>query len=233
MTKKEYLARLMEAYALVGVMSEKNDCEVLRLRNNKNGKDLVLRSFPAQIPAYEKLYPIKCENLPLIYDVIDLEDGQIVLEEYVDGITLAQAMENRKYTFAEAKPLLFSVCHALSVLHQFNLVHRDVKPENVMIDKRGKVILIDFNASREFSPAKKDTVVMGTIGFAPPEQLGIAQSDARTDIYAVGVILNMMITGKHPSEEIAKGRAGRIVRKCTRVNPQERYQTAKKLAQAL
>ncbi len=63
--------------------------------------------------------------------------------------------------------------------------------------------------------------------------LGLAQSDARTDIYAVGVLLNVMLTGKHPSEKLADGKAGKIVRKCTAINPNERYQSAKNLAAAL
>jgi serine/threonine protein kinase len=74
---------------------------------------------------------------------------------------------------------------------------------------------------------------MGTVGYASPEQLGVTASDARTDIYAVGVLLNVMLTGKHPSEIIARGKAGKIVRKCTSVNPDERYQSAEKLACAL
>ena len=93
--------------------------------------------------------------------------------------------------------------------------------------------MIDFNAARKISVANKDTVIMGTVGYASPEQLGVAQSDARTDIYAVGVLLNVMITGKHPSEELARGRMGKIVRKCTSVNPDDRYESAKKLVEAL
>jgi serine/threonine protein kinase len=119
------------------------------------------------------------------------------------------------------------------VLHERGLVHRDVKPENVMIDKNGRVVLIDFNASRKVSEACKDTVIMGTVGYASPEQLGVTQSDARTDIYATGILLNVMLTGKHPTEAFAKGRAGRIIRKCTALNPDDRYQCAEKLSDAL
>ncbi len=233
MTGKEYISRLTETYAVVGVMSKKNDCEVLRMRNNNNGKDMVVRYSSANILVYDELYKIKCENLPLVYDVIDVEDGQIVLEEYIDGINIAQMMESEQYDFRRTKTVLIGVCRALSVLHGLRFVHRDVKPENVMVDKNGRVVLIDFNASRKISSVGKDTVVMGTVGYASPEQLGIAQSDARTDIYAVGVMLNMMLVGKHPSEEMVKGRAGRIVRKCTRVNPDERYQSAEKLGKVL
>lgn len=232
MTRKEYFEKLLKSYSVVSTLSNKNECEVLRVRNNELNRDLVVRSFPKTIKAYEELYKINCENLPLIYDVINLDDGQIVLEEFIDGITVAEVMECGKYRYQGAKKVIRSVCDALSVLHIRNLVHRDIKPENVIVDKNGRVILIDFNASREFSANKKDTVVMGTVGYISPEQLG-GESDVRTDIYALGVLLNVMITGKHPSERIAKGKAGRIVRKCTSVNPDERYQTAEKLAYAL
>lgn len=163
----------------------------------------------------------------------NLDDGQIVLEEFIEGVTIAEVMEIGKYRYMGTRKVLKSICHALTVLHERNIVHRDVKPENVMIAKDGRVVLIDPNAARKVTAAKKDTVVMGTVGYASPEQLGVTQSDARTDIYAVGVLLNVMITGKHPSEKMAKGKAGRIVRKCTNVNPDERYQSTEKLANAL
>lgn len=233
MTKEHYLAELFQAYSLVSVLSDKNDCRVLRIRNKLSDRDMVVRCFPAAIPAYEELYPVRCPNLPLIYDVICLEDGQIVLEEFIEGVTVSEVMESGKYRYSGARHVIRSVCHALTVLHERNLVHRDIKPENVMIGKDGRVVLIDFNAARKISTAGKDTVIMGTVGYASPEQLGVTQSDARTDIYALGVLLNVTVTGKHPSEELAKGKAGRIVRKCTNVNPDERYQSVQKLTQAL
>ncbi len=233
MTRDEYINKIFTAYSLVTVLSDKNDCKVLRLRNKTTGQDMVLRSFPKQLDAYESLCGIRCENLPEIYDAIAVTDGQIVLEEYIDGMTVAQVMETGKYHYLGAQKVLSCVCNALTILHERNLIHRDVKPENVMIDKNGRVILIDFNASRKVSKASKDTVIMGTVGYASPEQLGISQSDARTDIYAAGVLLNVMLTGKHPSEKLARGHAGRIIKKCTGVNPDDRYQTAKKLSEAL
>ncbi len=102
-----------------------------------------------------------------------------------------------------------------------------------MIDKNGRVVLIDFNTSRKISKASKDTVVMGTVGYASPEQLGLSQSDTRTDIYALGILLNVMLTGKHPTQKLAKGKAAKIIRKCTNLNPNERYQTVEKLSKAL
>ncbi len=233
MTKEQYLTEMFRAYSLVSVLSNKNGCKVMRVRNKTTEQDMVVRCFSEVIFAYEELYYISSQSLPLIYDVITCDDGQIVLEEFIDGITVAEVMESGNYRYSGTRKVIRSVCHALSILHERNLVHRDIKPENVMINKDGRVVLIDFNAARKISAAGKDTVIMGTVGYASPEQLGVTQSDGRTDIYAVGVLLNVMVTGKHPSEKLAKGKAGRIVRKCTSVNPDERYQSAEKLAKAL
>ena len=233
MTREEYLTELFKIYSLVAVLSNKNECKVLKVRNKANGQDMVVRSFPEKIVAYEELYKIKAPNLPVIYDVKNFDDGQIVLEEYIEGLTVAQVMETGNYRYLGARRVIRAICKALAVLHQRNLVHRDIKPENIVIDKNGRVVLIDFNASRKISNASKDTVVMGTVGYASPEQLGVAQSDARTDIYAIGILLNVMITGKHPSEKLAKGKAGKIVLKATIVNPDERYTSVEKLARAL
>lgn len=233
MTRETYIKQLLQRYSLVSVLSEKNQCRVFRLRNKTTGMDLILRSFPSHLDAYEILCSISCDNLPQVYDAVDLTDGQIVLEEYIDGITIAQVMQTGKYRYRGAKNVLWGICNALSVLHKYGIIHRDLKPENVIIEKTGRVVLIDLNASRLESSASKDTVIMGTVGYASPEQLGISQTDARTDIYAAGVLLNVMLTGKHPTERFVKGHLGRVVRKCTALNPDDRYQTAEKLANAL
>ncbi len=233
MTREEYINSIFDVYQLVSVLSERNESKTLRLRHKTMEKDIVLRSFPKSVEAYEELCSFRCENLPEVYESAVLEDGHVVLEEFIDGMTVAQIMETTKYNYRSAKRVVLGLCNALTVLHDRRIVHRDVKPENILIGSDGRIVLIDLNISRRRNTQKRDTVIMGTVGYASPEQLGIAQSDSRTDIYAAGVLLNVMLTGKHPSEEISKGYARHIIRKCINVDPNVRYQSAKKLADAL
>ena len=229
MTVEQRVQDLKEFYSLVHVLSDKQDHKVYHLRNKKSGKDIVLRSHTSSYAIYEELLKISHPNLPFVFDVLECDDGQIVLEEFIEGLTLAEVMECKKFSRREARKIAISICQALLTLHDRNLIHRDVKPENVMITNGGRVVLIDFNVTRKISHAGKDTVVMGTIGYASPEQMGLFESDCRTDIYALGILLNVVLTGKHPIEKIARGRYGRIIRKATSVNPNDRYQTVKKL----
>ncbi|MBR2634115.1 MAG: serine/threonine protein kinase [Clostridia bacterium] len=224
---------IWKTYRLVSVLSDRNDSLALRIRHKKLSRDLVLHRFYKDQPVYELLCGVSCENLPAVYDVIVLADAVMVLEEFVEGMTLAEEMEIRKFPYAEAKKMIGQICTALSVLHENGFVHRDIKPQNLLITKEGRAVLIDFNISRAVTDAEHDTVVMGTVGYASPEQLGIAQSDARSDVYALGVLLNMMLTGVHPIETIPKGRPGRVIRRCMEVNPRDRYQTVSRLKAAL
>ena len=233
MNRQEFLNHLLQTYQLVTVLADKNDCRVLRLRHKTLQKDIAVRLYAQSVEAYDLLIGVKADCLPEIYDVIALSDGQAVLEEFIRGATVGDLLLSEQFRYRGAARILRQVCFALSILHQKNLVHRDVKPENVMLTPNGRVVLLDLNAARQLSQNTQDTVIMGTVGYAPPEQFGISQSDARADIYAVGVMLNVMLTGRHPSEQLADGCARHIVRKCTRVNPNDRYQTAERLARAL
>ena len=230
MTCNEYLGTLKKDYFIARTLSQKNGALILLLKHKKLNKRLVLRIYGEPVEAYDYLKTVTFENLPTVYDTLHLEDGQIVFEEYIDGITVADVIENGLYTYEGAKKVLLGICDALSLLHSNGYVHRDIKPENVIIATDSTVKLIDLNASRKYTPfAEKDTVQIGTIGYAPPEQMGLAQSSVQTDIYALGVLLNVMLTGKHPSSRLARGKAGKIVLKCTQINPQSRFSSVEKL----
>lgn len=157
----------------------------------------------------------------------------LVLEEFIQGDTLGFLLQDALFSPEETKKIVRQVCRALWVLHSIGAVHRDVKPENIIL-RGDNAVLIDFDAARFHKLENSaDTQILGTTGFAAPEQYGLSQSDVRTDIYALGVLINVMLTGEHPSRNLAKGRMGRIVDRCTHVNPQRRYKNVLRLMEAL
>ncbi|MGN1083076.1 MAG: serine/threonine protein kinase [Candidatus Avispirillum sp.] len=234
MKVEEFLCGIKNDYFVIKVMSDRNGTRVLLLKHKKIGRRMVLRLQGAKQEIYCFLKGISFENLPEVYDTFVLEDAFAVLEEYIDGISVAQVLESGLYTYRGAKKVIWDVCDALNVLHENGYVHRDIKPENIMVSSDGTVKLIDFNVSRSVKESVgHDTVIMGTVGYAPPEQLGISQSDSRTDLYALGVLLNVMLTGKHPSEALVSGRARHIVLKCTQIAPEKRFRNVLELKNAL
>ena len=207
--------------------------EVLLVRHRGSGTRYIFRHFSGSSEVYQKLLQISCSNLPQIMEVGEKDGKTVLLEEYVQGDTLGEILEGGVLTAVQAKQITGQLCSALWVLHSMGVVHRDVKPDNVIL--RGQeAVLIDFDASRIYkTEIEEDTQILGTTGFAAPEQYGLSQSDGRADIYALGVLLNIMLTGEHPSKKLASGRMGRIVQKCTMVNPAKRYKDILHLMEAL
>ena len=207
--------------------------EVSLVRHRDSGTRYIFRHFYGNSEVYQKFLNISCPNLPQIMEVGEKDGKTALLEEYVQGDTLSEILEGCLLTTAESKQIVRQLCSALWVFHSMGVVHRDVKPDNVII--RGKeAVLIDFDASRIYkSTIQEDTQILGTTGFAAPEQYGLSQSDGRADIYALGVLLNIMLTGEHPSRKLAGGRMGRIVQRCTMVNPAKRYKNILHLMEVL
>ena len=201
------------------------------VRHKKSGTRYVFRRGSGEV--YRRLLPVLCPHLPQIMEAAEQDGQTAVLEEYVQGDTLAELLTGAKLTEKEARQVTMQLCQALHVLHSMGAVHRDVKPENVIL-RGSDAVLIDFDAARIYKDeSESDTQVLGTTGFAAPEQYGIFQSDERADIFSLGVLLNIMLTGKHPSREMAAGKMGRIVRKCTMTAPEQRYQSARALMEVL
>ncbi len=233
MTCEEKINEILKTYTKISLLSNKNGCKVIRLRHKALGKDIVLHILNEDNEAYKFLKTVNSPNLPIIFDYIKTDDAVLVLEEFIDGVTVLEVMETGTYAERGLKSVIIGLCNALDLLHKNGYVHRDVKPENIMVDKRGRVVLIDYNISRQIVLKDSDTKMLGTAGYAAPEQLGIKSSDSKTDIYAVGVLINVMLTGHHPTVEIVKGAFGKIVRKCTAINPDERYKNVRAIVRAI
>ena len=222
-----------QEYAVVRVLKESSRGSVRLIRHKATGKQFILRQFVGNAEVYQKLLGYSCQNLPEILEVAVDGEKALVIEEFIEGDTLDFLLEGALFTPQETKEIVTQLCQALWVLHSMAAVHRDIKPENVIIRRR-QAILIDFDAARLHKPEQEaDTQVLGTAGFAAPEQYGLSQSDVRTDLYALGVLMNVMLTGEHPSKKLAEGRMGRIIERCTRVNPEKRYRDVLHLMCAL
>ena len=220
-------------YDTIRLIKKSERGEVSLIRHRDSGTRYIFRYFYGSSEVYRKLLSVSCPNLPKIMEVGERDGRTVLLEEYVQGDTLRDILECGLLTAAEARQITRQLCSALWVLHSMGVVHRDVKPDNVIV--RGKeAVLIDFDASRIYKSAiQEDTQILGTTGFAAPEQYGLSQSDGRADIYALGVLLNIMVTGEHPSRKLAGGRIGRIVQRCTMVSPEKRYKNILHLMEVL
>ena len=157
-------------------------------------------------------------------------DGQtIVVEEYIGGHTLAERLAKKRcLTEQEAQAILLQLAAGLVVLHDMGIIHRDIKPSNLILQGSGMVRLIDFDAARIVKPGEiADTTLLGTKGYAPPEQFGFGQTDARSDLYALGKTMQVLLgTDYH-------GWLMPILVKCTEIDPKRRYASAAALYAAL
>lgn len=230
---ESFLEAVTTEYDTLRVLKQSPRGTVSVMRHKKSGTRYVFRRYSGSGEVYRRLLPVLCPHLPQIMEAAEQDGQTAVLEEYVQGDTLAELLMGARLTEREARQVTMQLCQALHVLHSMGAVHRDVKPENVIL-RGSDAVLIDFDAARIYKVASEsDTQVLGTTGFAAPEQYGIFQSDERADIFSLGVLLNIMLTGKHPSREMAAGKMGRIVRKCTMTAPEQRYQSARALMEVL
>lgn len=230
---ESFLEAVTTEYDTLRVLKQSPRGTVSVVRHKKSGTRYVFRRYSGSGEVYRRLLPVLCPHLPQIMEAAEQDGQTAVLEEYVQGDTLAELLMGARLTEREARQVTIQLCQALHVLHSMGAVHRDVKPENVIL-RGSDAVLIDFDAARIYKVASEsDTQVLGTTGFAAPEQYGIFQSDERADIFSLGVLLNIMLTGKHPSREMAAGKMGRIVRKCTMTAPEQRYQSARALMEVL
>lgn len=198
----------------------------------------------------DMLKKLRHPNLPSIIDVIDSEDSFLIVMDYIEGKALSDAL--LEYGAQPQEKVLdwaIQICDVLEYLHTRTpaIIYRDMKPANVMLKPDGTVMLIDFGIAREYKEKNlADTIPMGTVGYAAPEQFGgMGQTDARTDIYCLGATLYHLVTGCNPSEppyDICPIRqinpalsAGleKILLKCVQRNPDDRYQSCAELMYAL
>ena len=139
-------------------------------------------------------------NIVNVYDVGDENGIYYIVMELVEGITLKKYIEKRgKLPYKEAVSIAIQVANGMDAAHKHNIVHRDIKPQNIIISKEGKVKVTDFGIAKVASTATINTSAsMGSVHYISPEQARGGYSDAKSDIYSIGITLYEMVTGRVP-----------------------------------
>jgi eukaryotic-like serine/threonine-protein kinase len=140
-------------------------------------------------------------NVATLYEFLEAHGLPCIVMEYVDGVTLSERIQERHaLPAAEALPVIDSVAEAVSYIHKSGVVHRDIKSNNVKIDSRGRVKLLDFGIARSGSSPKLTATgsVVGTMHYLSPELIKGGSADARSDVWALGILLYEMLTGSVP-----------------------------------
>lgn len=196
------------------------------VRNIQSGEIYIKKQLDnVNINLAEKLCSIRHRNLAAVIEVTNENGVNYSYSEFAPGRSLQSYLdEGKTFTEKEAKTIILDVCNGLEILHANGIIHRDITASNVILSYDGNVKIIDYGIIRaKRENAECDTHILGTAGYAAPEQFGFFQTDERADIYSVGVLLNVLLTGKFPNEELCKGKSREIVKKCISMDLTDRY----------
>ena len=140
-------------------------------------------------------------NIGVIHGLGETPDGHtFIVMAYYEGLTLAEKIRRGPLAPKEAVEIMIQILHGLSDAHEHNIIHRDIKPSNVIITRQGVAKIVDFGLARVSSSATTTLSAgpVGTLAYMSPEQVRNESIDKRTDIWSLGVVLQEMLTGKHP-----------------------------------
>ncbi len=189
---------------------------------------------------YRILSELKSPNLPRTVDMFEIDNLLYVVREFRDGVLLTELMETG-YTIEALENICWQILDILEYLHEKEIIYRDLKPSNILVDNNGRLFLLDFGTARYYHRGKKhDTICLGTPGFASPEQYGTAQTTQVSDIYSFGALIYYLITGEKPEDmpfefatrdnihkKIRHKSMAEFLCKCMEMSPAKRFQNIK------
>jgi len=177
---------------------------------------------------YVYLFKNPILGTPKIIELYEENNQLFIIEDYVSGESLQELLDSNKLSEKSIIKYICELCEILKSFHSLNppIVHRDIKPSNIMITSFDHVVLIDFNAAKYLTNIdSSDTILLGTKGYAAPEQYGFGSSTPQTDVYAIGVLFKELISSVNiPSTLYMK-----VISKCTQINPADRYKSVNDL----
>lgn len=236
----EYPRELTDNYELLECCSEKETSRTLVAKHRKEGTLCVVKCYLRDDALYghsepEMLQRLDAAPMPRFLAEYRNERMRCVLREYVPGDTLAALAEHRCFTEEEVLKFGLQLCDQLAVLHDMSppVIHRDIKPQNIVVQPDGTAVLIDFGIARAHTEKEMDTVALGTQGFAPPEQYGFSQTDSRSDIYSLGILLFWLLHHETRISGESHTPLDKVIAHCSCFDPERRFADVKQVKRAL
>ena len=227
-TMQEAMRFIQDNFKQVSVLKERNG-GMTEIVIDAEHAIYIRKTIPYTELPYRKLMKLPHPLLPKIYYAVEEEGHTIVIEQYVDGRNLQDILDREGALPEETvRRVGLQLCDALEFLHGQGIIHRDIKPSNIIMKEDGVLCLIDFGAARVIKEdAEQDTRILGTPGFAPPEQYGFAATDYRSDFYAVGMTLKALLGNEY------RGSLTETIRRCVELDPERRVASARELRKLL
>ena len=228
-------------------LSDSVTIAIKHIDKTKDSYKVVANALSSETEMMKKL---RHPSIPQIYDSYEDDTSLDVIMEFLEGNTLDNVLKIHGGSIPHQKVVEYGIkiAEIMQYLHSMQpaIIYRDMKPSNVLLSNDGRIRLFDFGIARFYDKNKtKDTNLIGTRGYAAPEQFGGRQSDARTDIYGLGMTMYHLVTGDDPREitfekksiqdfnpQLPKG-LDYIINKCTELNPDNRYQACIELIEDL
>lgn len=234
-------AGFAEAYAVMECLGEGQGCDTF-LVQDADGSPFVAKRYDKAVWHIETsddiLATLDHPALPRHVASFEDESCAVAVRTYIEGTPLDRHVRMNELSEQEIAGLVAELCDILAYLHHRPepVIHRDIKPENVIVRPDGSVALIDFDIARTYRAGREaDTVFFGTRSYAAPEQYGFAQTDARADIYSLGVLLRYLLTGSpRDNKNVRVYRPlQKIIDRCTAFDPDRRYADVDQVKKAL
>ena len=227
----------MSDYKIISALNEEH--KVYLVQSALSGNIYVQKILDVyNIRVYEYLYRNPVAGIPRLINYYEDGNQLIVIEEYISGTSLQEKIDNSDLSVSDIRSYMIMLCNILEAMHSMTppIIHRDIKPSNIIITSYNYAMLLDFNAAKQFSGQNEsDTVLIGTPGYAAPEQYGFGSSSPKTDIYSLGIVLREMLGSITPVPKIAHilHLLNLIVDRCTQMTAAARYQSVAELKNAV
>ena len=257
LTEGMYLA---DRYEIVGKIGAGGMSDVYKAKDHTLGRFVAIKVLKSEFSddvnfvtkfrtEAQSAAGLEHPNIVNIYDVGSENGMHYIVMEYVEGITLKTYIEKKgQLSFKEAVSIAIQVGRGIEAAHNKHIVHRDIKPQNIMISTEGKVKVMDFGIARAATSNTINSDVMGSVHYSSPEQARNGFVDGKSDIYSLGIVMYEMVTGRvpfdgdttvavaiqHLQEEMVAPSAyapdlpismEKIILKCTQKNPDRRYES--------